>query len=61
MTAVIIRFKQQADVVTNSTTAEVCTAKRALSPSAPTEENNDCVTQENTTTPCKRPKTEATM
>ena len=60
MTAVIVRFTPTADAVTNSTTAEVCTAKRSLSPSIPTEEN-DCVAQENTITPCKRPKTEATM
>ncbi|XP_043253841.1 probable protein phosphatase CG10417 [Colletes gigas] len=61
MTAVIVRFIKQTDTVTNNTTAEVCTVKRALSPSVPTEENNDCVTQENATLPCKRPKTEATM
>ncbi|XP_015428566.1 PREDICTED: probable protein phosphatase CG10417 [Dufourea novaeangliae] len=60
MTAVIIRFKPSADAVTNSTTVEVCTAKRApLSPSISTDEN-DCVTQENMT-PCKRPKTEAAI
>ncbi|XP_031840943.1 putative protein phosphatase CG10417 [Nomia melanderi] len=60
MTAVIIRFKPPADAVTNSTTAEVCSAKRApLSPSISTDEN-DCVTQENIT-PCKRLKTEATI
>lgn len=61
MTAVIVRFKSSTDAVTNSTVAEVCTAKRSLSPSISTEENNDCIVQEDTMNSCKRLKTEATM
>lgn len=61
MTAVIVRFKSATDAVTNSTVAEVCTAKRSLSPSPPSEEVNDCVVQEDAIQSCKRLKTEATM
>lgn len=58
MTAVIIRFKSSIDIVTNSTVAEIRTAKRSVSPPVTTEEN---IIQEDTTKSCKRLKTETTM
>ncbi|XP_076755830.1 putative protein phosphatase CG10417 isoform X1 [Xylocopa sonorina] len=61
MTAVIVRFNPPTDAVTNSTVAEVCTAKRSLSPPIPAEESNECVIQEDAMNSCKRLKTEATM
>lgn len=61
MTAVIVRFKPSVNAVTNSTIAEICTAKRSVSPSISTEENNDCIVQEDAMKSCKRLKTEATM
>lgn len=60
MTAVIVKFKSPATTVKNNTVAEVCvTKKRSVSPT--TEENNDCMSGENTVSPCKRAKTETAM
>lgn len=61
MTAVIVRFKPQTDTVTNSSTVEICTAKRSLSPAISAEESNDCVIQDDAVKSCKRLKTEAAM
>ncbi|KAG7209101.1 hypothetical protein KM043_015247 [Ampulex compressa] len=61
MTAVIVRFKSPSDASANSDTPVCVAKKRSLSPSAPTEGHNDCVTGENAIQSCKRTKAEATM
>lgn len=61
MTAVIVQFNSSTNAVMNSTITDVCTVKRSLSPSISTEENNDCIMQDDTMKSCKRLKTEATI
>lgn len=61
MTAVIVQFNSSTNAVMNSTITDVCTIKRSLSPSISTEENNDCIIQDDTMKSCKRLKTEATI
>lgn len=61
MTAVIVQFNSSTNAVMNSTITDVCTVKRSLSPSILTEENNDCIMQDDTMKSCKRLKTETTI